>query len=51
METLQAWLSAVLGIFRVPFTLYGFTFSFWDVFLWSLVASVIIAFIGGTFND
>lgn len=51
METLQAWFSAVLAVFQVEFTLYGFTFSLWDVFLWSLVAGLVFAFIGGIFND
>lgn len=50
METIQAWLIAVLNVFQVQFTLYGFTFSLWDVFLWSLVAGLLFAFIGGLFN-
>lgn len=50
MEIMQSWLTAVLSVFQVPFTLYGFTFSLWDVFLWSLVAGLLFAFIGGTFN-
>lgn len=50
MEVFQTWFSAVLGVFQVPFTLYGFTFSLWDVFLWSLVAGLVIAFLGGVFG-
>lgn len=50
MEVLQSWLSAVLAILKIELTLYGFTFSFWDVFLWTLVAGLVIAFLGGLFG-
>lgn len=50
MELVQTWLSSTLAIFQIPITIFGFTFSFWDVFIWSAVAGLLLAFIGGIFN-
>ncbi|MTQ97474.1 hypothetical protein GMD88_10720 [Pseudoflavonifractor sp. BIOML-A6] len=50
MEIVQAWLSSVLAVFQIPITLFGFTFSFWDIFIWAFVAGLLLAFIGGMFN-
>lgn len=51
MEGLQALFSSTISVMKVDFTLMGFTFSLWDVFLWSFVAGILIWFIGGLFND
>ena len=37
----------VLDLFRHKFTLYGFTISYWDVLIWSLVAGIVVSFIKG----
>lgn len=50
MEDFGAMLTATLEIFQIDFTLYGFTFSFWDVFKWSIVAGLLIWFLGGLFG-
>ncbi|MCI9403733.1 MAG: hypothetical protein HFF04_08690 [Oscillospiraceae bacterium] len=47
MEVFKAMFAATLSVFQVEFTLYGFTFSMWDVFLWTGVAGLILAFVGG----
>ena len=39
--------TAVLDLFRHKFMLYGFTISYWDVLIWSLVAGIVISFIKG----
>ena len=41
MEDLRLFFEAVFQVFRCEFTLYGFTFSFWEVFAFSFVASVV----------
>ena len=41
MEDLGAVFSSVLGFFQMEFTLFGFTFSFWNVFLFSIVVSLV----------
>lgn len=52
MEVFGALFTATLSIFQVEFTLYGFTFSMWDVFLWTGVAGLVLAFVGGLlFHD
>lgn len=47
MAEFTAIVTAVLGLFRHKFTLYGFTISYWDVLIWSLVAGIVISFIKG----
>jgi hypothetical protein len=51
MSDLQATFQAVLSLFKMEFTLYGFTFSWWQVFFWSIVAGLLIWFIGRIFNE
>ncbi len=41
MEYFAALLSWTLKFFQLPFTLYGFTFSLWQVFVFSAVACII----------
>lgn len=47
MEIFQWLFSATMEIFKIEFTLYGFTFSFWDIFLWTTVAGIVLGFVGG----
>ena len=47
MEQFAAVCTAVLALFRHKFMLYGFTISYWDVLIWSLVAGIVISFIKG----
>lgn len=35
-------LTAVLGIFQMEFTISGFTFSFWQIFLFLIVAGAVV---------
>lgn len=41
MEHIGAMFSAVMRLFQLEFTLYGFTFSFWQVFVFAVVASLV----------
>lgn len=36
-----AMLSATLQLFSMEFTIYGFTFSLWEVFLFDIVAGIV----------
>ena len=52
MENLAALLSATLRVFNLPLNLYGFSFSFWEVFLFGAVACIIGRIIAEVFlND
>lgn len=42
MDGLGAVISSVLQIFRIEFTLGTLTFSFWQIFLYSIVAGAVI---------
>lgn len=50
METFGAVINAVVGLFQMPLTLYGFTFSFWEVFLFTIVVGIIAFILGGFFG-
>lgn len=33
--------AAVMRLFKLEFTLYGYTFSWWEVFVFSIVAGIV----------
>lgn len=49
MEIVGSLFSRVLGLFQIEFSLLGFTFSFWQVFLWTAVAGIIARILGEVF--
>lgn len=51
IEDVGVWIDMTMAFFTLPFTIYGFTFSFWDVFLWTTVASLLIWFLGRLFSE
>lgn len=50
MEAFLAMMSGIVSCMQTPMNIWGFTFSFWDVFLFSMISSVIFGFIGKLFN-
>lgn len=46
-----AMISATVQLFSVEFTIYGFTFSFWEVFLFSIAASIVVWILARIFLD
>lgn len=42
MNELASVLTAVLGIFQMEFTISGLTFSFWQIFLFLIVAGAVV---------
>mgnify|MGYP004499896905 CR=1 FL=1 len=40
------YMSLILQAFRYPITVYGFTFSLWHVFLFTLFGSIVVGFLG-----
>ena len=42
MNELASVLTAVLGIFQMEFTISGITFSFWQIFLFLIVAGAVV---------
>lgn len=51
MEIIGEFFQLIIKFFQIPITVYGFTFSFWDVFLFTIVVSIIAYFIGGVLYD
>ena len=47
MDDLMRFFEEVLKFFKMPMTVYGFTFSFWDIALWGCVAYIAIRIIRG----
>ena len=51
MGILAAFFGQIYNLFQIEMTVFGFTFSFWDVFMFSLVAGVIFSFLGGVLHE
>lgn len=42
MEDFASMISGARDLMAFEMSIYGFTFSFWDIFLWSIVATVVL---------
>ncbi len=51
MNDLQFVLSAAWDLFCMEFTIYGFTLSFKAIMLWTMVAGLVLYFIGRIFDN
>ena len=49
MALISSLLSHVLALFQLEFSLFGFTFSMWQVFLWTTIAGIVARIIGEVF--
>lgn len=45
MSYFYLWIDKVLSLYSLEFTLYGFTFTFWDVMMFGLLCYAMIAFL------
>ncbi len=50
MEFFRFMIEKTLELFRMDFTIYGFTFSFWDVFMLVIIGSVVCGFFSHFFD-
>lgn len=50
MEDIYNFFSAVIQLFKIPMNVYGYVFTFWDVFLFTAVVGLIMWFVGSLFN-
>lgn len=41
METFGSLIESVVGLFQIEFSLFGFTFSLWQVFLFDFAAAIV----------
>lgn len=49
MEIVGSIFSHVLALFQLEFNLFGFAFSFWQVFLWTTIAGIVLRIIWEVF--
>lgn len=42
MEYFAEIIDVIITFMKIPFTLWGFTFSLWSVFVWGILASLAI---------
>ena len=50
MEDFKALVDTVIGLLQLKMTIWGFTFSFWNILLFGLVTSIILWFLGGFYG-
>lgn len=41
------FLGSILALFQITLDVYGFSFSFWDIFIFTLFVGIVLKFIGG----
>lgn len=51
MENVGRFFTAIVNGFKMKITLYGFTFSFWEIFLICSLAEIVIIAIVKFFDD
>lgn len=50
IEDFGAMITAVMNLLQTEVTLYGVTFSWWNVFCFSVVVGIVAWFLGGAFG-
>lgn len=50
MSDFVGFMTAIVSGLQTPVTIYGFTFSFWDISMWSLLAGLIVWFVVRLFS-
>lgn len=50
MEFFIQSMTMIMETFRQDFTLYGFTFSFWDIMILIMVSSIVVSFLSRMFR-
>ena len=51
MENFTNLMLMIIDFFKIPFTIWGFTFSLWGVFITLTLLSLVFWFIGNVFSD
>lgn len=51
MEDLAALITLMVDLMKIPFTIWGFTLSFWDIMLSVGAGGIVIYLIVGFLND
>lgn len=46
MDIFTSYFAVIIEGLQMPFTVYGFTFSFWDLIIFSIIVSILARFVG-----
>ena len=50
MYDLKTLFTFILSLYKIDFTIYGYTFNFWAILVWLLLGSFVLWFIVKFFN-
>ena len=50
MQEFGAMLLKVIELLKIPITVYGLTFSMWDIALFMVLAAIVLGFVGRLMN-
>lgn len=50
MEDFAAMIGLSVSLLKFDMTIWNFTFSFWDILIWSMVAGIVLFLIWGFFH-
>lgn len=51
MDVLAYLFRLLVDIMKIPFTIWGFTLSFWEILIYTLVVPIVLYLIVGFFDD
>ena len=51
MQDLQLYLSMIIKLFKMPITVYGFTFSYFDILIFTVLVGLAGSFFGGILGN
>lgn len=51
MEYLARFIGYTVDFMKIEFSLFGFKLSFWEIFIFVCLASIVFSAIGGIFSD
>lgn len=51
MQNIAKFIVYLVDFMQIEFSLFGFRLSFWDIFIFVCLASIVFSAIGGIFSD
>lgn len=51
MEDVKAMIDVLVEILQIPFTIWGFTLSFWEIMLALIIGSIVIGLVWGFLTE
>lgn len=51
MQVFISFMNTLIGFYKNKMNIYGFEFSFWDIFIFVMVSSIVVRLIRGIFFE